>query len=153
MSSPATYGWVRRERFHPLFLWGGCFGGNLVVAAVVAYIVPTILVPQQGVVGAVGVIVAFVVLLPITDYFLLNLTHPREIRVTPAGIEVRRAFGAAFVIPAERLHLRPIRPATFGSIGPGGEGGIILSPDQFAAARSAFPVEGDRGPVPPPPLP
>jgi hypothetical protein len=141
--------WIATERTHPLYLVQ-VLGSTPIFAVALIYLWFAVLVPQYGFEVAVLTVLLAAIGCAVIDLFTWTVFRPTAIRVSPAGIEIRRQFAAVFTIPSEKLVLTSRPPEGYGLASYTQRNGFILSPNQFAAAKRVFPVQDDAKPVPGP---
>jgi hypothetical protein len=143
--------WIRTERTHPL-VFVVAFGGILIAEVIWVSVGFTIFVSEYGIQDTELLEVGGAALFAIISVVNWTIFHPAAVRISPDGIEVRRPFGSVFKIPAQGVTLLPRPPVGFGLLRYP-TGGIILSPNQFAAAKRFFPMEAANSRPAAPPLP
>ena len=133
--------WIPTERTHPVY-FVQVFGAQPLLIGALTYLWFTVLIPMYGLAGAIFTVVATAVVVLLLDTWTWRMFRPNAIRVSPEGIEIRRGAGKVLMMPKEGLELRPRTPEGFGFAKSPGLMGYVLSPNQFAAAKTYFPVEG-----------
>lgn len=149
MSYGTAAGWVPTERTHPI-LWMMFLGGVVITVGFFAVIWGIFV----GLVGVTLTIVSLGVILAMdlgASVWFAQLLRPSAIRVSDEGIEVRRLWGPTIPLDVTELRVQRRPPAGFGYVGSRTPPryGFVLSPQQFAAVVTRFPlaVDGTEPPL------